>query len=49
VTLQVGVDARIDEVELDIDGVRAKVLLKVRLDEVRTIINHPLNTVAEHT
>jgi hypothetical protein len=31
VNLQVGVDARLDEVELEIDGVRAKVLLKVRL------------------
>lgn len=48
VNLQVGVDARLDEVELEIDGVRAKVLLKVRLDEVRAILNHALNTVAEH-
>src|SRR5215212_6913768 len=47
VNLQVGVDARLDEVELEIDGVRAKVLLKVRLDEVRAILNHALNTVAE--
>jgi hypothetical protein len=48
VNLQVGVDARLDEVELEIDGVKAKVLLKVRLDEVRAILNHALNTVAEH-
>jgi hypothetical protein len=48
VNLQVGVDARLNEVELEIDGVRAKVLLKVRLDEVRAILNHALNTVAEH-
>src|SRR5215208_949077 len=48
VNLQVGVDARLDEIELEIDGVRAKVLLKVRLDEVRAILNHALNTVAEH-
>src|SRR5215212_5427697 len=48
VNLQVGVDARLDEVELEIEGVRAKVLLKVRLDEVRAILNHALNTVAEH-
>jgi hypothetical protein len=46
--LQVGVDARLDEVELEIEGVRAKVLLKVRLDEVRAILNHALNTLAEH-
>jgi hypothetical protein len=48
VNLQVGVDARLDEVELEIDGVRAKVLLKVRLDDVRAILNHALDTVAEH-
>jgi hypothetical protein len=48
VNLQVGVDARLDEVEVEIDGVKAKVLLKVRLDEVRAILNHALNTVAEH-
>jgi hypothetical protein len=46
--LQVGVDARLDEVELEIEGVRAKVLLKVRLDDVRAILNHALDTVAEH-
>ena len=48
VNLQIGVDARLDEVELEIEGVRAKVLLKVRLDEVRAILNHALNTLAEH-
>jgi hypothetical protein len=48
VNLQVGVDARLDEVDLEIDGVRAKVLLKVRLDDVRAILNHALDTVAEH-
>jgi hypothetical protein len=48
VNLQVGVDARLDEVELEIEGVRAKVLLEVRLDKVRAILNHGLNTVAEH-
>jgi hypothetical protein len=48
VNLQVGVDARLDEVELEIEGVRAKVLLKVRLDDVRAILNHALDTVAEH-
>jgi hypothetical protein len=46
--LQVGVDARLDEVELEIEGVRAKVLLKVRLDDVRAILKHALDTVAEH-
>src|ERR671916_787341 len=48
VNLQVGVDARLDLVELEIEGVRAKVLLKVRLDNVRAILVHALNTVAEH-
>jgi hypothetical protein len=46
--LQVGVDARLDEVELEIEGVRAKVLLKVRLDDVRAILKHALDTVAQH-
>src|SRR5215210_3508410 len=48
VNLQVGVDARLDEVELEIEGVRAKLLLKVRLDDVRAILKHALDTVAEH-
>src|SRR5215204_6168322 len=48
VSLQVGVDARLDEVELEIEGVRAKLLLKVRLDNVRAILKHALDTVAEH-
>src|ERR671921_1886126 len=46
--LQVGVDARLDEVELEIEGVRAKVLLKVRLDDIRAILKEALETVAEH-
>ena len=48
VNLQVGVDARLDLVELEIEGVRAQVLLKVRLDDVRAILRHALETVAEH-
>ena len=48
VSLQVGVDAKLDEVELEIEGVRAKVLLKVRLDDVRAILKNALDTVAEH-
>jgi len=47
-SLQVGVDARLDEVDLEIEGVRAKVLLKVRLDDVRAILKEALETVAEH-
>ena len=34
--------------ELEIEGVNAKVLLKVRLDNVRAILVHALDTVAEH-
>jgi hypothetical protein len=48
VNLQIGVDARLDEVELEIESVRAKVLLKAKLDNVRAILNHALDTVAEH-
>ena len=48
VNLQVGVDARLDEVELEIEGVRAKLLLKVRLDNIRAILKHALDTVAEN-
>ena len=48
VNLQVGVDARLDEVELEIEGVRAKVLLKVRLDNIRAILERALETVAEN-
>jgi hypothetical protein len=48
VNLQVGVNARLDEVDLEIEGVRAKVLLKVRLDDVRAILRHALDTVAEY-
>jgi hypothetical protein len=48
VNLQVGVDARLDEVELEIEGVRAKLLLKVRLDNIRAVLEHALDTVAEN-
>jgi hypothetical protein len=48
VNLQVGVDARLEEVELEIEGVRAKLILKADLDNVRAILRHALDTVAEH-
>ena len=48
VNLQVGVDARLDEVELELEGVQAKVLLKVRLDNIRAILERALDTVAEN-
>jgi hypothetical protein len=48
VNLQVGVDARLNRVKLVIEGVRAKVLLKVWLDDVRAILEHALDTLGEH-
>src|SRR3712207_1474011 len=48
VNLQVGVDARLNRVKLVIEGVRAKVLLKVWLDEVRAILEKALETLGEH-
>ena len=48
VNLQVGVDARLQELELEIEGVRAKLVLKADLDNVRAILRHALDTVAEH-
>ena len=47
-SLQVGVDARLEEPELEIEGVRAKLLLKVRLDDIRAVLREALQTVAEH-
>src|SRR5829696_7767609 len=48
VNLSVGVDARLDRVELEIEGVEAEVLLKVRLKHVRAILEKALDTIAEH-
>jgi hypothetical protein len=48
VNLSVGVDARLDRVKLEIEGVEAKVLLKVRLEHIRAILEKALETVAEH-
>ena len=48
VNLQVGVDARLSRVKLVIEGVRAKVLLKVWLDEVRAILEKALDTLGQH-
>jgi hypothetical protein len=47
-SLSVGVDARLDRVKLEIEGVEAKVLLKVRLKHVRAILEKALDTIAEH-
>src|SRR5215218_10022715 len=48
VNLSVGVDARLDRVKLEIEGVEAEVLLKVRLKHVRAILEKALDTIAEH-
>ena len=47
-SLSVGVDARLDRVKLEIEGVEAKVLLKVRLKHVRAILEKALETIAEN-
>jgi hypothetical protein len=47
-SLSVGVDARLDRVKLEIEGVEAKVLLKVRLKHVRAILEKALDTIAEN-
>lgn len=50
VGLQIDVDNILDEIEakLWIVGARAKMLLKVRLNNVRAITVHALHSVAEH-
>ena len=46
--LSVGVDARLERVKLEIEGVEAKVLLKVRLRHIRAILEKALDTIGEH-
>ena len=46
--LSVGVDARLERVKLEIEGVEAEVLLKVRLKHVRAILEKALDTIDEH-
>jgi hypothetical protein len=46
--LSVGVDARLDQVKLEIEGVEAEVLLKVRLKHIRAILEKALDTIGEH-
>jgi pyruvate/2-oxoglutarate dehydrogenase complex dihydrolipoamide acyltransferase (E2) component len=48
VNLSVGVDARLDEVKLEIEDVEAQALLKVRLEHVRAILEEALDTIAEN-
>src|ERR687898_879645 len=46
--LTVGVAARLDEVKLEIEGVEAQVILKVRLKHIRAILEKALDTIGEH-
>jgi hypothetical protein len=46
--LTVGVEARLDEVKLEIEGVKAEVTLKVRLKHIRAILEKALDTIGEH-
>jgi hypothetical protein len=46
--LSVGVAARLEEVKLEIEGVEAEVILKVRLKHIRAILEKALDTIGEH-
>jgi hypothetical protein len=48
VKLSVGADVSLDKVELTIKGVEAQVLLKVRLEQVRAILDKALTTIGEN-
>ena len=48
VKLSVGADVALDKVELEIKGVEAQALLKVRLEQVRAILDKALTTIGEN-
>jgi hypothetical protein len=48
VKLSVGADVGLDKVELEIKGVEAQALLKVRLEQVRLILDKALTTIGEN-
>ena len=48
VKLSVGADVSLDKVELEIKGVEAQALLKVRLEQVRAILDKALSTIGEN-
>ncbi len=48
VKLSVGADVELDKVELTIKGVEAQALLKVRLEQVRAILDKALTTTGEN-
>ena len=48
VKLSVGADVELDKVDLQIKGVEAQALLKVRLEQVRAILDKALTTIGEN-
>jgi pyruvate/2-oxoglutarate dehydrogenase complex dihydrolipoamide acyltransferase (E2) component len=48
VSLSVGADVQLGRVKLEIEGVKAQVLLEVRLEHVRAILEKALETIAEN-
>jgi hypothetical protein len=46
--LNVGVDVQVDQVHLDLEGVEAQALLKVRLKNVAHILDRVLSTIDAH-
>jgi exonuclease VII small subunit len=48
VDISVGIDARLQEVKLEIEGVEAEVHLIARLENVRAILEKALDTIGEH-
>jgi exonuclease VII small subunit len=48
VDISVGVDARLEDAELEIEGVEAEVHLIARLENVRAILEKALDTIGEH-
>jgi exonuclease VII small subunit len=48
VSLSVGADVQLGRVKLEIEGVKAKALLEVRLEHVRAILEKALDTIAEN-
>ena len=48
VKLSVGADVGLDKVELEIKGVEAQALMKVRLEQIRAILDKALTTIGEN-
>ena len=48
VHLSVGADVRLEGVKLELEGVKAQALLKVRLEHVRAILEKALDAIAQN-